>query len=51
MRINGCIAIVALALLGTAFAQDNPRFDPKLAQTTGADDNGMRGYVLVILKT
>ena len=51
MRINGCIAIVALALLGTAFAQDNPRFDPKLAQATGADDNGMRGYVLVILKT
>ena len=52
MRTIRCIAIVALAMLGgTVAAQDNPRFDPKLAQTTGADDNGMRAYVLVILKT
>jgi len=47
-----CIAIVALALAAGALqAQDNPRFDPKLAQATGADDNGMRAYVMVILKT
>ena len=52
MQTVRCIAIVALALLaGAAGAQDNPKFDPKLAQTTGADEHGMRGYVLVILKT
>ena len=52
MRTIRCIIIVALALAaGTLLAQENPRFDAKLAQTTGADDNGMRGYVLVILKT
>ena len=52
MRTFRCLAIVALALLaGPVVAQDNPRFDPKLAQSTGADEHGMRGYVLVILKT
>jgi uncharacterized protein YciI len=52
MRTVRCIAIVALAALtAPAIAQDNPRYDPGLAQTTGADDHGMRGYVLVILKT
>lgn len=29
----------------------NPRFDPELARSVGADDMGMKGYVLVILKT
>jgi len=52
MRTIRCIVIVALALAaGTLLAQENPRFDAKLAQATGADDNGMRSYVLVILKT
>ena len=52
MRTIHCIAIVALALLtGAVSAQDNPRFDSNLAQQTGADDNGMGGSVLVILKT
>ena len=52
MRTIRCIIIVALALAaGTLLAQENPKFDSKLAQSTGADDNGMRGYVLVILKT
>ena len=52
MRTIHCIAIVALALFsGMTSAQDNPKFDPKLAQQTGADERGMRGYVLVILKT
>jgi uncharacterized protein YciI len=52
MRTIRCIVIVALALAaGTLLAQENPKFDSKLAQVTGADDNGMRGYVLVILKT
>lgn len=52
MRTVLYTAIVALALLaGPVAAQDNPRFDLKLAQSTGADENGMRAYVLVILKT
>ena len=51
MRTVRCIAIVALALAAAAGAQDNPKFDSRLAQATGADDNGMRGYVLVIVKT
>ena len=52
MRTIRCLVIVALALAaGTVAAQDNPKFDPQLAQQTGADENGMRGYVLVILKT
>jgi uncharacterized protein YciI len=52
MRTIRCIVIVALALAaGTLLAQENPRFDAGLAKATGADDNGMRGYVLVILKT
>ena len=52
MRTIHCIVIVALALAaGTAGAQDHPKFDPNLAKQTGADERGMRGYVLVILKT
>ena len=52
MRTIRCVAIVALALLAApVMAQDNPRFDARLAQSTGADENGMRAYVLVILKT
>jgi len=52
MRTIHCIAILALALTaGGVTAQDNPKFDGRLAQQTGADENGMRAYVLVILKT
>jgi uncharacterized protein YciI len=29
----------------------NPAFDPALAKSVGADERGMRSYVLVILKT
>jgi len=28
-----------------------PKFDPELARAVGADDHGMRSYVLVVLKT
>ena len=52
MRTIRCLAIVALVMLAAVtHAQDNPKFDPALAQKTGADERGMRGYVLVILKT
>jgi len=44
------------SLSGYAFAQAQPTppkqtFDPELAKTVGADDLGMRRYVLVVLKT
>lgn len=49
---------IALAIAApNAFAQDaatkpaKPAFDAELAKKTGADENGMRRYVLVILKT
>ncbi len=32
-------------------AVSNPKYDAELARQTGADDNGMKSYVLVILKT
>lgn len=47
-------ATFALACaLATAFAADDaaPAFDAALAQKLGADEHGMRSYVLVILKT
>jgi uncharacterized protein YciI len=47
--------IAALAVCANAFAQPaqpaaDPAFDPELAKSAGADDYGMRPYVLVILK-
>jgi len=32
-------------------AADNPKFDAALAKSVGADDHGMKKYVLVVLKT
>ena len=47
----GCVLL--LAALGPAAAQDGPaaQYDAALAQSLGANENGMRSYVLVILKT
>ncbi|TSA10295.1 MAG: hypothetical protein D4R74_15030 [Betaproteobacteria bacterium] len=49
-------AVVSILLLDASHAQTSaetakPKFDPELARTVGADDYGMRKYVLVILKT
>jgi uncharacterized protein YciI len=46
-------AAVLLGALGPAAAQDQPavKYDAALARSLGADDMGMRSYVLVILKT
>lgn len=49
-----CTAVVCIAttLLSPAHAEDAaPAFDPALAAAVGADERGMRRYVLVILKT
>jgi len=42
-----------LSLAQASFAQDAPppEYDEALAQSVGADEHGMRSYVLVILKT
>ena len=57
---NSSLACSALALLlsinlaSNAQAADtpaNPRYDAELATTVGADEHGMRRYVLVVLKT
>lgn len=48
------LLIVLIALLGTFSmkGQDtNPDYDPALAKKLGADDFGMKSYVLVILKS
>ncbi len=46
-------AVVLWLAIGIAHAQTPPKpaFDAELAATVGADDYGMRRYVLVILKT
>lgn len=47
------LIIALLFLLSTTiYAQaDNPRYDKALADSLGADDYGMKSYVLVMLKT
>lgn len=45
-------AVVLSCLVSAAVAGDAPAvFDPQLAAQTGADERGMRPYVLVILKS
>ncbi len=57
MKATRFAALAALLLLsGGALAEDaaapaSPAFDAALAETLGADEYGMRQYVLVILKT
>ena len=41
----------ACALAQVQTSPPKPAFEPELAQTVGADEQGMRGYVLVVLKT
>jgi len=48
------ISLLALALtfiIPVAMAADKPAFDPELAKKLGADERGMKMYVLCILKT
>ena len=46
------MVLVSTTLLSPARAEEPaPAYDPALAASVGADDNGMRRYVLVILKT
>lgn len=54
--LRTCLLALALGLASTAaWAGEThanaPAFDVELAKKTGADEHGMRSYVLVILKT
>lgn len=51
--MKSLLLLQAFLCLGvTSFAQNiNPNYDSTLAKTFGADDYGMKMYVLVILKT
>ena len=49
-----CAVLLLAAAAGhaeTRVARPAPVYDPALAKSLGADENGMRSYVLVILKT
>ena len=50
LKINS-LAIVLLLLMNITAAAQNPNYDSTLAKSLGADDYGMKGFVLVILKT
>jgi uncharacterized protein YciI len=45
------IAVCALSLLNASGQKVNPEYDSVLARKVGADDYGMKNYILVILKT
>lgn len=49
---NVMLFIISLLLCTIAFGQsNNPKYDKALADSLGADDYGMKMYVLVLLKT
>lgn len=45
------LSVACAASAGEASSSSKPAFDPELAQRLGADERGMRTYVLCILKT
>jgi uncharacterized protein YciI len=56
MRLSSAIAVAVFVLIAQAHGADtahgpSPQYDQALAAKVGADENGMRKYVLVILKT
>lgn len=51
MRLSTFAFAALLALPFTAAAQTASTYDAELAKSLGADERGMRHYVLVILKT
>src|SRR5262245_32020756 len=55
--VRGCVTVLSMMVLSTAMAQapppelEPPRYDEALAKRLGADDLGMRTYVMCFLKT
>jgi len=50
-RLRLPLLVLALISLGALAMAQTPTFDPELAKKLGADERGMRMYVLCILKT
>ena len=50
-RIQGSLCVLALLCAVVVIAEEQPAFDPELAKKLGADERGMKTYVLCILKT
>ena len=54
LSIATCAAVLLLSLLARAQAASetpNAAYEPELARSLGADESGMKRYVLVILKS
>ncbi len=51
MRRVFAIAVLLICFIGVRAQSNNPKFDQALATKLGADDYGMKMYVLVLLKT
>ncbi|NRR29598.1 hypothetical protein HSX11_05290 [Oxalobacteraceae bacterium] len=51
MMKNLCAALALVTLALSAQAQTVPLYDGELARSLGGDDNGMRRYVFVVLRT
>ena len=51
MFLSPAMAQAQTQAQGPAPAATNPRYDPELAKRLGADDRGMRTYVMCFLKT
>ena len=51
LAVGGCLALAATLALAQAQSPAKPAYDAERARAVGADDNGMRGYVFVLLKT
>lgn len=50
--MRSIIVCIALSIFTSClFGQENPQYDSTLARKLGADDYGMKSYILVILKT
>jgi uncharacterized protein YciI len=49
--VTGFLFLTRLALGQSSAETVKPKFDAELAKAVGADEHGMKGYVLVILKT
>jgi uncharacterized protein YciI len=51
MKSMRALCILFLLCFGTAIAADEQAYDPELAKKLGADERGMKTYVLCILRT
>jgi uncharacterized protein YciI len=51
LTLIGVALLLVLARTQAQPSTDSPKFDAALAATVGADEHGMRNYVLVVLKS